>query len=461
MAGSALSPPCFGPFSRGVPVTPRKKPVVGAKILRLAEQLAPHNEEAERAVIGAMILSGRAIEDVKEILVPNEFYVSAHRDIFSRILALNGARKNVDLLTIKNELLNCNKLEEIGGEGYLFDLIESCPSAANALFYATIVRDQAILRALDLRGREISAMAYDTVREDTAHDRAFEALAKIAPLAQLSRDSGSLKTLREVRSVQTKGIPMGLPSVDAEISCGGIPCGQPSIVMAATNVGKTPFLCQVALHNLRAGRRVFYALFADLTPEQLKGRFIKLLSGHMDGGQTLDQAAEYADAIRTIDDPYDIFENLIIYDADSRDRRTIEAFMSEFRRAHALAPFDLVCLDYLQKINSRQEIARTSSARTFDRVSMVADEIEGFSKEFPATAFLLASQITVEPGGKAKARYGAEVVNDASLVLWLDREPGQLEATIMITKSRFGNSGVRIGDFRFDLAHLKFVDPRE
>jgi len=115
----------------------------------IAEELVPlHSLEAEMSTLGSMMLSERAAEEIVTILEDSDFYRPAHREIFRAIRQLVNNSKPIDGVTLRNELLDREKLGEVGGEDYLIQIAEYVPSAANATHYAQIVLDKSTLRRL-------------------------------------------------------------------------------------------------------------------------------------------------------------------------------------------------------------------------------------------------------------------------------------------------------------------------
>ena len=111
-----------------------------------AARVPPHDLDAERAVIGAMLVSETAVAAVAERLAAEDFYSEVHRIIYGAMMRLYSRGEPIDQLTLTNELRSVNEFERIGGRPYVFQIVESVPTAANAARYADIVRGKALLR---------------------------------------------------------------------------------------------------------------------------------------------------------------------------------------------------------------------------------------------------------------------------------------------------------------------------
>lgn len=116
--------------------------------MELEGRVPPHSEDAEKSLLGAMMLSREAVMMAVETLVPDDFYSSVHRAIFSAMCALYAAGRPVDLVTMTEELNRTGRMEGIGGLPYLTSLSRSMPSAANAQAYARIVEEKSVLRRM-------------------------------------------------------------------------------------------------------------------------------------------------------------------------------------------------------------------------------------------------------------------------------------------------------------------------
>ena len=135
--------------------------------------MPPQSVEAEMSAIGAMLLSERAATEISEILTDEEFYVPAHREIFKAIKQLLLNSKPIDFVTLQDELIVREKLDEVGGIDYLVQIAESVPSAANATYYAGIVQDKSTLRRLEEAAHGIVKTVHEP--EKTADEKVDEA----------------------------------------------------------------------------------------------------------------------------------------------------------------------------------------------------------------------------------------------------------------------------------------------
>lgn len=410
--------------------------------------------DAEGACLGAMILSSEAVATGISMLSKDDFASHPHQLIFEAICHLFHERMAVDLATLKNELSRRKKLQSVGGTSVLIELAERVPSASNCEYYARQVIDAATIRRLQVAASEIAKIS-------TAPDQSVSEMLELATASfhrVTAKASGNtLESLYDIHVSDEgdRGIPSGLPTLDTMLDCKGMPCAQTTIVQGATGAGKTPFLVQMATDSWRAGRRVFYASFADLSPRQLKRRMLKLLTGYSSEEQASQAGlfSNWQEAMAEVNDTFAEKSNFVFYDGrKSRSSGNVETFVATVIAEHLRSPIDLLVIDYLQVIKSM------SGQGKFDQVMIVASEIEMLSRRLGEnTATIVGSQLT-EKDGRKVTRWSPEAENDAGLVVRLDREKGSSETTIVVVKNRFGNTG-SIEGFSFDSRHLKFIDP--
>ncbi len=419
--------------------------------------LPSYSSEAEMSTLGAMILSERAIEKVLADLRMEEFYVPAHQVIFGAIRSLHTSGTQVDLVTLKDQLIREGKLDEVGGIDYLVQIGETVPSAANAEYYAGIVRAKAVLRSLSKRANDI--LTDIQACEYSPDELVTRALSHIEPLARWSTKNDPWQRLTEVDiSRSERGIKVGFPSIESSISCRGLPGGQVTIVQAGTGVGKTLFMTQMAWHVALEGGNVCYAIFADLTPAQWKRRLFKLLTGYSTAPTNLEQEVSWREAEAVLSDPFGDGTNILIYRGDSEDGAGhVETFCRQLLLKHAETPFDMVVVDYLQEIETDKQFIQTN-----DKVAYVSAQLMKTAAKLGDTcAMVVGSQLTEDlSSGRTRARYGTEITNKSGLALEVKKKDQENEATVVIRKSRFGPK-FTIPGFGFDPRTLKFIDPQD
>jgi replicative DNA helicase len=211
------------------------------------ERTPPQDIAAEQCVLGGMLLSKDAIADVVEVLRPGDFYKPAHQTVYDVVLDLYGRGEPADPVTVSAELTRRGELARAGGAPYLHTLISSVPTAANAAYYARIVRERAVLRRLVEAGTKIVQMGYgaDGGEADEIVDRAQAELYSVTE-RRTSEDYLALAdimhgTLEEIEAISSRGGAMvGVPTgfIDLDSLTNGLHGGQLIVVAARPAAGK-------------------------------------------------------------------------------------------------------------------------------------------------------------------------------------------------------------------------------
>src|SRR3954471_6453097 len=217
---------------------------------------APWSQEAEQAVLGAMLLDQDAALRAAELVDDSMFYREAHRRLFRAMLALTEQRVVIDHITLRDELVRRGELEGAGGLEYLAELVDTVPTAANIEFHAKIVKDKAILRRLIETSTGIITQAYDG--HSTANDLLDSAEAKIFQISQQRGNEGFTRikemlwpTMERIETLQRSGkaitgVPSGFNELDEMTS--GFQPSELIIVAARPSMGKTAFTLNIAQH---------------------------------------------------------------------------------------------------------------------------------------------------------------------------------------------------------------------
>src|SRR5499426_1350232 len=242
-----------------------------------AQRTLPHNLEAERSVLGAILVHNDAFNLAAQVIDSNDFYRDAHRRIFDKMVALNERHDAIDFVTLKEELGKAGQLDEVGGPAYVASLADGVPRATNVEYYAKIVKEKSTLRNLIYAANKILTNAYEADQEsDLILDEAESAIFAVAddrlrtgfvPMRELVNESfPKIEQLFEQKRLIT-GVPTGF--VDLDEMTRGLQPGDLIIVAARPSMGKTSLVLNVAQH---------VATQADLTVDYIqlmssRGRF--------------------------------------------------------------------------------------------------------------------------------------------------------------------------------------------
>src|ERR1700761_6366888 len=391
------------------------------------ERMPPHDVAAEQCVLGGMLLSKDAISDVIEVIRPSDHYRPAHQLVHEAILDLYARGEPADPITVANELTRRGELTRIGGAPYLHTLIASVPTAANAGYYARIVRERAILRRLVEAGTRIVQFGY--AGDADADDLVDRAQAEVYAVAdrRTGEDYHALSeimpaALEEIEAIGAhgggiNGVPTGFADLDGLTN--GLHAGQMVVIAARPAVGKSAlaldFARSAAIHNglptvvfsLEMGRN---EITMRLLSAEARVPMHIMRTGQMsddDWGRLAKRMSEVADAPLFTDDS----PNMSLMEIRAKCRR--------LKQRHDLK---LVIIDYLQLMSSPK---KTESRQ---------QEVSEMSRSLK----LLAKELQVPVVALSQLNRGPEQRQDKKPMLSDLRESGCLTRDTTVLRADTG-----------------------
>jgi len=244
------------------------------------QRVPPHSIEAETCVLGSMILHAPCIDAVVQIAQADHFYRPVHQLLFDVLVDMKDQNKPIDLVTVREELERRGQLKTVGGIEYVVALVEGVPSAANAEYYAGIVRGKALLRQMIAVANTIAAEAYQTRDEameflDNAERRIFEIAEQHVGAESVTIGSlltETFETLQAHEGLAVTGLATGYQRLD-ELT-GGLQDGEMIVVAARPSMGKTSLLLNIAEY-MAVANRVPVALFSlEMSRQQISSRLL-------------------------------------------------------------------------------------------------------------------------------------------------------------------------------------------
>lgn len=284
-------------------------------------KLPPQSIEAEEAVLGAVLSNPQVLSRIVEFIKPESFYKPAHRMIYDAIMSLFARNEAIDIVTVSEFLRETDKLEIVGGRAYINDLALNAVTTANIEFYAKIVQEKAIRRALINAGSEIVTMAYDTGSTESTLDSAEKLIFNIAaqkntsdliPVKDLVLSSYEQIEYRYNHRDELIGVPTGFYDLDGMTS--GLQKSDLIILAARPSMGKTAFVLNLAQNVALRGNKAVAIFSLEMPKNQLVKRMLcseaevdmqRLNSGHMqpkDWEKLTTSMNSFADAPIYIDD---------------------------------------------------------------------------------------------------------------------------------------------------------------
>ena len=347
------------------------------------DRTPPQDMAAEQSVLGAMMISKDAIADVAEVLRGADFYRPSHEVIHDAIIDLYGRGEPADMVTVGHELQRRGELQRIGGAPYLHTITASVPIAANAGYYAGIVREKAILRRLVDAGTRIVQFGYageGDVDElvDQAQAEVYQVTDKrssedYAPLSDIM--DGVLDEIEAIgnREAGLYGVPTGFADLDDLTN--GLHSGQMIIVAARPAVGKSTLaldLCRAAsIHNNLAS--VFFSL--EMTKSEITMRLLsaeaKVPLNHIRNGQLSED--DWTKLARKMGEVSSA--PVFIDDSPNMTMMEIRAKARRLKQRHDLR---LIVIDYMQLMSSGKKVeSRQLEVSEFSRqIKLLAKELE-------------------------------------------------------------------------------------
>ena len=245
--------------------------------------IPPHSLEAERSVIGGLLLDNSAFHKVVDVgIEPQDFYLDSHGKIFQTIQELNYKNQPVDFVTLGDALKNKTMLEQVGGLAYLTGLFENSYSAAHIVHYSKIVKEKAVLRRIISATNDISEKAHDGVEDvedflDFAEKSIFDVTdAKIhnsfADIKQILMEN--MSTIQELaeRKTSVTGLATGFTDLDEKTS--GLHSGQLIVIAGRPAMGKTSFMLNIAEHAALHSKATVALFSLEMSKDELGLRFL-------------------------------------------------------------------------------------------------------------------------------------------------------------------------------------------
>ncbi len=393
-----------------------------------AFKVPPHDLEAERSVLGAILIDSAAINLVAEFLKPDYFYTPEHQEIFKAMLSLFEKQHPVDVVTLQDELKRNNSLKKIGGKTYLADLINTVPTSANIENYAMIVRNHFVRRRLiDLSSRIVEKSFDDKGDVKKLLD---EAEAEIFALSQqhLHRDFVELKDilaesferLEEFmkKGTHLRGVATGFKDLDNKLA--GMQDSNLIILAARPGVGKTTFALNIAL-NAATRDKIPVGFFSlEMSKEELVDR---LLVGAADiDAWRLKTGRLSEDDYKRLTEAMGQLSEAPIFIDDTPGASILE-MRTKARKLKVEKEIKLIIVDYLQLANA----GRYYESRV-NEVSAVSQGLKNLARELkvPVLALSQLSRAVEQRGGKkpqlSDLRESGSIEQDSDVVMFLYQE---------------------------------------
>jgi replicative DNA helicase len=418
-------------------------------------KIPPHDIEAEKSILGALLLDPSSIGLIAHILRPAHFYSRKHHVIYESCISLYERQEPIDVLTLKNQLKSDSHLTVAGGQSYLAELVDAVPTAANVEQYAQIVKNYAIKRKII----EVSSRAVEKAFENAMDTRSMLdsiesevfAIAEettsrdFAPLKQLLTESFERLDQLSKTDGHLRGVPTGIPDLDMKLA--GMQDSNLLILAARPGVGKTSLALNVGLHVAHQHKKGVAIFSLEMSKEELVDRLLvshadidawRLKTGRLapeDTQSIIEAMGDLSDAPIFIDDTAGI---------------SILEMRTKARKLKAAHDIKLVIVDYLQLVDPGKKLDSREQ-----QVSYVSQNLKNLARELKVPVLVLSQlnrmveQRTVKKPQLADLRESGSIEQDADVVMFIyqDQENEDMLDTskrimkLSIAKHRNGSIG--------------------
>ena len=394
----------------------------------MEQRIPPQNVEAEQAVLGAMMLEHNAVVAAMEKLRPGDFYREVHRTIFEAMEHLHHDNKEVDVITLPEELRRMKKLDDVGGLEYILRLPNLVATAANIEYHANIVAEKALARNIITTCTELTSEAYDGEKEpedllDDAERRILQISESkrrgdFAPVGVVVEETLDKITKLYENKAGITGLPTGFRDLDRLTS--GLQPSDLILVAARPSMGKTAFTLNIA-QNVGVKQHKTVAFFSlEMSQEQLVQRLLCQIA-HIDSQKLRTGQLNSDDEWTKLTDACDKLYQAPIY-IDDTPGISVTEMRSKARRLKAEHGLDLIIVDYLQLMQGRNSESRQQE------ISEISRSLKALARELkvPLIALSQLSRSVESRQDKrpmlSDLRESGALEQDADIVSFLYRE---------------------------------------
>ncbi len=390
------------------------------------ERQLPQNTEAERSILGAILLDNHALNATLEKLKPEDFFHDHHRRIYQQMIVLGETQQAIDLVTLTDQLHRSGELESSGGPAYIAQLMDGVPHVTNVEHYARIVKEKSLLRGLIYATHAIQQQALEAEEDaDAILDRAESQIFQLAEDRVRSGLVGVREVVREnferISQIFTEGkritgLSTGYHQLDNLTS--GFQPSELLILAARPSMGKTALALNIAENVAVRGNKPVAIFSLEMSKESLLLRLLssdaqidshKFRTGHLsreDGGKIPISLTRLAEAPLWIDD---------------MGSATVVEMGAKLRRLKRDKGLSLVIVDYLQLISARGKFGNRN-----EEVSSITRGLKSMAKELRVPVLVL-SQLTRAPEREDRRpqlsdlRESGAIEQDADVVMFINR----------------------------------------
>lgn len=433
----------------------------------------PMNIDAERALLGAIILKPDVMHDISVIIYPESFYADKHSAIYKAINEIFSKGDPIDIVSVTTKLKDMNQLERVGGASYVTELIETVPAAGNAAYYADQVQAKSSLRGLIHAADDIAEIGYsDPESVDEAMDQAEKKVfaATQAPSSQKFRPIGTALSEAWERfehltenPQDKRGVPSGFTALDNVLA--GFQKSDLVILAARPSMGKTTFALDLARNAAMIGGASVGFFSLEMSDQQLVDRMLAAEAG-VDSWKLRTGRLSNDQEFEALQAAMEKLSKAPIHIIDEADMNIVK-MKSAARRLKNEYGLDMLIVDYLQLMSPTLTKGNDSMVQ---QITEISRSLKILAKELdiPVIALSQLSRAVEQRGGKPRLsdlRDSGSIEQDADVVMFIHREDKMNRdkeaerpniAEIMVEKHR--NGAVGMAELYFDGQHVRFLN---
>lgn len=425
----------------------------------LLDRMPPADTDAERSVLGSILLKPDVIDDVATLVEPADFYDQAHGTLYRHLRDMQHAGERIDVALLTARLKDKGDLEPIGGTAYLYKIGQCVPNAAHAVYYAKIVREKAIRRRVLDAAQQMMQDAHDCSETDAAEVLA-RSEARVLEIGQQHVGAEHSHTAKDMmfhaadrlerrrRGEMTSGLATGYAALDS--MTGGLRPGEVTILAGRTSMGKTALACNILEHVVISEGKPALLVSLEMSEAEVSDRLLcsvaRVDSQRVRKGDYSDEDGRHlAEASAKIGE-----SRLMVDDRPGRSAMEIAALARRQKRRSGL---ELLVIDYLQLVTPDNPRDPRQ-----DQVARISRSLKGLARELQVPVICLAQLNRKNEATESKRptlsclRESGAIEQDADVVLFVHRPAyygdrptpsGQgEEAEILVAKNRSGPTGM-------------------
>jgi replicative DNA helicase len=411
----------------------------------LRDAVPSHNDEAEVATLGAVLMDPEALQEIIHLVRPEDFYKGTHQRIYEAVISLFDRGQSIDLITLSEELRARGTLEQCGGLAYVSRLTSAVPTSANVEFYARIVQATSIRRTLARVSQEIIAQAHDDSSEisvilEEAERRIFEISDRhqtgtYYPAKEIVRQTFDAIEKHYHSKTEYTGIPSGFKELDQLTM--GFQNSEFIVIGARPSVGKTAFALTAAA-NISIRNRIPVGFFSlEMSSMAIMQRLLSM-EARLDSQRMRTGMLSPADFSRITEACGKLYE-APLYISDSPDLKLLD-LRAQARRMKSHQDVKIIFVDYITLIN-----AENRDLPRHEQIAEISRSLKALARELNIPVVAL-SQVRRETEGKKPAladlRESGSIEQDADVVIFIHTEDLKAEVReIAVAKQRNGPVG--------------------